>query len=243
MGIYIIIYVLCTCPTIGFLFMTLSYTSNCQKPYACTHPGCAKRYTDPSSLRKHVRTHALPRKKVHLPNAELTHCAAASLFFSALALFHCSTTLSCAWNIDELRPEKVLWLSLICRRTCWRLRRLAERIKAFRFVDDVLQVYLTWFLSWPVVCSNPFQPLVQTLLGSCVVWLHWIAWLPWSCLHHAISRQLPVWLITFRMARKVDKWKPLGKWFIANAHWLQHVSSVKSMDLEWMHTHQCALLT
>ena len=27
-----------------------------QKPYVCKAPGCAKRYTDPSSLRKHVKT-------------------------------------------------------------------------------------------------------------------------------------------------------------------------------------------
>ena len=27
-----------------------------QKPYACKAPGCTKRYTDPSSLRKHVKT-------------------------------------------------------------------------------------------------------------------------------------------------------------------------------------------
>ena len=27
-----------------------------QKPYACRAPGCTKRYTDPSSLRKHVKT-------------------------------------------------------------------------------------------------------------------------------------------------------------------------------------------
>lgn len=29
-----------------------------QKPYACTVNGCNKRYTDPSSLRKHVKNHA-----------------------------------------------------------------------------------------------------------------------------------------------------------------------------------------
>lgn len=28
-----------------------------QKPYACQMPGCLKRYTDPSSLRKHVKNH------------------------------------------------------------------------------------------------------------------------------------------------------------------------------------------
>eukprot|EP00094_Tigriopus_californicus_P003367 TCALIF_03238-PA protein Name:"Similar to ci Transcriptional activator cubitus interruptus (Drosophila melanogaster)" AED:0.14 eAED:0.14 QI:51/0.66/0.5/1/0.88/0.9/10/0/1110 len=28
----------------------------CTKPYACKAPGCTKRYTDPSSLRKHVKT-------------------------------------------------------------------------------------------------------------------------------------------------------------------------------------------
>ena len=27
-----------------------------QKPYVCKAPGCTKRYTDPSSLRKHVKT-------------------------------------------------------------------------------------------------------------------------------------------------------------------------------------------
>ena len=29
-----------------------------QKPYACQVPGCPKRYTDPSSLRKHFKQHA-----------------------------------------------------------------------------------------------------------------------------------------------------------------------------------------
>lgn len=28
-----------------------------QRPYACGAVGCGKRYTDPSSLRKHVKTH------------------------------------------------------------------------------------------------------------------------------------------------------------------------------------------
>ena len=36
-----------------------------QKPYACKIPGCTKRYTDPSSLRKHVKT-------VHGPEAHVT---------------------------------------------------------------------------------------------------------------------------------------------------------------------------
>lgn len=39
-----------------------------QKPYTCQVPGCAKRYTDPSSLRKHVKSHSSEeqqlRKKV-----------------------------------------------------------------------------------------------------------------------------------------------------------------------------------
>lgn len=34
------------------IFVSLSL----QKPYACKAPGCTKRYTDPSSLRKHVKT-------------------------------------------------------------------------------------------------------------------------------------------------------------------------------------------
>ena len=32
------------------------FYSTPQKPYACKAPGCTKRYTDPSSLRKHVKT-------------------------------------------------------------------------------------------------------------------------------------------------------------------------------------------
>lgn len=36
-----------------------------QKPYICKIPGCTKRYTDPSSLRKHVKT-------VHGPDAHVT---------------------------------------------------------------------------------------------------------------------------------------------------------------------------
>ncbi|XP_048455212.1 zinc finger protein GLI2-like [Rhincodon typus] len=40
-------------------------TLSSQKPYVCKIPGCTKRYTDPSSLRKHVKT-------VHGPDAHVT---------------------------------------------------------------------------------------------------------------------------------------------------------------------------
>lgn len=43
----------------------LSSFSIQQKPYVCKLPGCTKRYTDPSSLRKHVKT-------VHGPDAHVT---------------------------------------------------------------------------------------------------------------------------------------------------------------------------
>ena len=33
------------------------FLNHLQKPYACQVPGCLKRYTDPSSLRKHVKNH------------------------------------------------------------------------------------------------------------------------------------------------------------------------------------------
>lgn len=37
-----------------------------QRPYACQLPGCEKRYTDPSSLRKHVKNHDVKgRRKSH----------------------------------------------------------------------------------------------------------------------------------------------------------------------------------
>lgn len=37
-----------------------------KRPYACQLPGCDKRYTDPSSLRKHVKNHDVKgRRKSH----------------------------------------------------------------------------------------------------------------------------------------------------------------------------------
>lgn len=50
------------CHSTGSLhaFPTFCILSGClvprQKPYVCKAPGCTKRYTDPSSLRKHVKT-------------------------------------------------------------------------------------------------------------------------------------------------------------------------------------------
>lgn len=41
------------------------FSLHLQKPYVCKIPGCTKRYTDPSSLRKHVKT-------VHGPEAHVT---------------------------------------------------------------------------------------------------------------------------------------------------------------------------
>ncbi|XP_034752743.1 zinc finger protein GLIS3 isoform X3 [Etheostoma cragini] len=35
-----------------------------QKPYTCQVPGCAKRYTDPSSLRKHVKSHSTKERQL-----------------------------------------------------------------------------------------------------------------------------------------------------------------------------------
>lgn len=37
-----------------------------QKPYGCQLPGCTKRYTDPSSLRKHVKNHAVKNQQPNI---------------------------------------------------------------------------------------------------------------------------------------------------------------------------------
>lgn len=47
------------------LYLTVYLNPLWQKPYVCKIPGCTKRYTDPSSLRKHVKT-------VHGPEAHIT---------------------------------------------------------------------------------------------------------------------------------------------------------------------------
>lgn len=63
-------------PCVISLFLSL--TASCcgffrsQKPYACQIPGCTKRYTDPSSLRKHVKAHSakgLQEREVKVPTA------------------------------------------------------------------------------------------------------------------------------------------------------------------------------
>ncbi|XP_064445191.1 zinc finger protein GLIS1 isoform X2 [Mirounga angustirostris] len=58
--------------------------NKCMKPYACQIPGCSKRYTDPSSLRKHVKAHSAKEQQAHKklhagpePEADvLTECLA-----------------------------------------------------------------------------------------------------------------------------------------------------------------------
>ncbi|XP_051044340.1 zinc finger protein GLIS1 isoform X3 [Phodopus roborovskii] len=67
--------------------------NKCMKPYACQIPGCSKRYTDPSSLRKHVKAHSAKeqqvRKKMHTgadPETVLSECL-------ALQQLHASTPL------------------------------------------------------------------------------------------------------------------------------------------------------
>lgn len=35
-----------------------------QKPYVCQVPGCVKRYTDPSSLRKHMKSHSTKERQL-----------------------------------------------------------------------------------------------------------------------------------------------------------------------------------
>ncbi|KAK2907769.1 hypothetical protein Q8A73_008842 [Channa argus] len=56
--------------------------NKCMKPYACQIPGCTKRYTDPSSLRKHVKIHTAKEQQVrrklrpcpHLEQEVLSDC-------------------------------------------------------------------------------------------------------------------------------------------------------------------------
>lgn len=59
-----------------------------QKPYACQIPGCSKRYTDPSSLRKHVKAHSAKeqqvRKKVRPGESDTSHISSIQLCWTYL---------------------------------------------------------------------------------------------------------------------------------------------------------------
>lgn len=54
-----------------------------QKPYACQIPGCTKRYTDPSSLRKHVKIHSAKEQQVRRKVRINTSALSLSLFKSS----------------------------------------------------------------------------------------------------------------------------------------------------------------
>lgn len=49
----------------SFLVFAVNSNDNFQKPYACQISGCLKKYTDPSSLRKHVKNHS-PEEQMQL---------------------------------------------------------------------------------------------------------------------------------------------------------------------------------
>lgn len=53
-----------------------------QKPYTCQVPGCAKRYTDPSSLRKHVKSHSTKERQLR-KKVLTTACAVTQLTSSS----------------------------------------------------------------------------------------------------------------------------------------------------------------
>ena len=46
-----------------------------QKPYKCEVLGCTKRYTDPSSLRKHVKSHSVEEQQQYRRSKDLANMA------------------------------------------------------------------------------------------------------------------------------------------------------------------------
>ena len=96
--------------------------SSVQKPYACTVPGCSKRYTDPSSLRKHQKQHNQnavdqSRKKV----GYLCSCSSIYLYvlifiicFSIYMFFHLYVLLFICSSIYMFFYLYVLLFSPIC---------------------------------------------------------------------------------------------------------------------------------
>jgi len=68
-------------PTLKIRFLIKLYYL--QKPYACTASGCNKRYTDPSSLRKHVKNHSPQPSTVSYINTEIIkNCVQCEMFLT-----------------------------------------------------------------------------------------------------------------------------------------------------------------
>lgn len=91
--------------TISYLICTLSHSHCIQKPYACQLPGCNKRYTDPSSLRKHVKNHG--NRPADVPVRRKTQDIPAARRFSepimsSLDTFQLESYKETTSNLDEL---------------------------------------------------------------------------------------------------------------------------------------------
>lgn len=84
-----------------------------QKPYACQIPGCSKRYTDPSSLRKHVKAHSAKeqqvRKKVRRSSSQAHLCRCPSGLPDACPASNQVPTLPMCFHLS-IRPRMVLFI-------------------------------------------------------------------------------------------------------------------------------------
>lgn len=73
-----------------------------QKPYACQVTGCGKRYTDPSSLRKHVKNHTETPAAISTPLQSLTNLPPNP----PLAKMDCQKTeIDNTWGLDGFEDE------------------------------------------------------------------------------------------------------------------------------------------
>lgn len=82
-----------------------------QKPYACQIPGCSKRYTDPSSLRKHVKAHSAKEQQVRKKVGDHKHSHIPAETSNPSHLSSISTPCLCAQH--SLHTYKYPWL-FIC---------------------------------------------------------------------------------------------------------------------------------
>lgn len=100
-----------------------SLSSHLQKPYACQIPGCSKRYTDPSSLRKHVKAHSAKeqqvRKKVRLTRQEVAHLQVSTVFKFNFSLYIFESGFLCNTAARKLK---------LCSFPCWILIVIAHQL-------------------------------------------------------------------------------------------------------------------
>lgn len=168
------------------IFISCAYI---QKPYACTYPGCEKRYTDPSSLRKHTRSHAQKKKVIILAILLQYYGFTARKNITALLWFHCIIA-ACGYSLYFSQIS----IALLCFHCLLLLARLALYYYAFTVYSLQIiiahgSLYFSLVILQPDNCSTH---CIQLLIVIC------------TTVHGSLYFLCCTWMVNFVLSLNVN---------------------------------------